>query len=160
MPSNPVNPFVPDFTLDLPTAWVWLVSALFSLLSLLPNPQSHTGSASPLSPSSAIVPPNISWKRCLSRARELCLFACNSARLTVNTSAICQRGIRADSDTVVVYFHLIYYVVCNDFIREICKANKSLEIRLYQMISCGVARIIPWSIDSHATCTLQTVHKS
>lgn len=27
MPSNPVNPFVPDFTLDLPTAWVWLPSA-------------------------------------------------------------------------------------------------------------------------------------
>lgn len=49
MPFNPVNPFVPDFMLDLPTAWVWLVSALFSLLSLLPNPQSHTGSMSPLS---------------------------------------------------------------------------------------------------------------
>lgn len=120
MPRNPVNPFVPDFMLDLATAWVWLVSALPWLLSLLPKAQSRAGAAAPPSPY-VFVPPRsvfLLLLRPMPRTR-VCFAARRSC--AVNTPEICQDRT---SDAAL---RAVYRVGLNNFTEPTRKSNKSIQ---------------------------------
>lgn len=145
MLSNPVNPFVPDFTLDLPTAWVWLVSAIFSPLSLLPNPQSKD--PCPLS--------HVDHCSFQPVAKELCLFVIQLF-CAVNKSSICQDVDRVTSDAAL---HTVFYQVgFNHFIRHIHKLKAANWI--YVFIKRFPARMIPLCTNNPTTGTLHVIHKS
>ena len=142
MLSNPVNPFVPDFTLDLPTAWVWLVSALFSLLSLLPNPQSHTGSVSPRSHPPLFLP--TSPPPPSAHAKELCLFVC--LRLAPSYCKHLSNLPRSALEWILILALCIWFIalLLNDPISE--DSNMSV----LNDFPAGVERLIPPCTDNHA----------
>lgn len=128
MPFNTVNPFVPDFMLDLPTAWVWLVSALLPVLSLVPNPQSHTESVSSLSSSIcslvSLFVPTPQWNAQHMPIRSVWvfvyLFVCfgpGPSHHAVNTWSICQDHTRKNLDNVRTFLCDLLILFKNNFSR-------------------------------------------